>query len=144
LEETVLKYDLTVILKNRPGTLADMGEALGKAGINIDGMCGFPCEGKGVIHILVEDAAPAHRALENAGLEVKDVRQVFVLDIPDKPGELGRISRRIADAGSNIDLLYVATGTRVVFGVDDIDRAKSVLLHLSADESSPLSLKSDP
>jgi hypothetical protein len=50
-----------------------------------------------------------------------------VCDIPDKPGELGRACRRIADAGVNVDLLYVATGTRVVFGVDDIDKAKSVL-----------------
>jgi len=45
--------DLTVISEDRPGTLANMGRALGKAGINIDGLCGFPCQGKGVIHILV-------------------------------------------------------------------------------------------
>jgi hypothetical protein len=122
-----VKYDLTVILEDKPGTLADMGEALGKAEVNIDGMCGFPCEGKGIIHILVEDASPAQRALEEAGLDVKDVRQVLVRNIPDNPGELGRACRRAANAGVNIDLLYVATGTRVVFGVDDIDKAKSVL-----------------
>jgi len=51
--------DLTVVLEDRPGTLADVGEALGKAGINIDGLCGFPCQGKGILHILVEDAAAA-------------------------------------------------------------------------------------
>ncbi len=122
-----MKYDLTVVLEDKPGTLADMGEALGKAGINIDGMCGFPCEGKGVIHVLVEDASPARKALEEAGLGVKDVRQVLVRDIPDKPGEFGRVCRRVADAGVNVDLLYVASRTRVVFGVDDIDKAKSVL-----------------
>lgn len=55
--------DLTVVLEDRPGTIAHMGEALGKAGINIDGGCGFPCEGKGVLHILVEDAADARRVL---------------------------------------------------------------------------------
>ncbi len=55
--------DLTVVLENRPGTLAELGEALGKAGINVDGMCGFPCEGRGVIHILVEDAGAARIAL---------------------------------------------------------------------------------
>ena len=67
--------DLTVILEDHPGTLADMGEALGKAGINIDGLCGFPCQGKGTIHILVEDAAAARRALEERGLEVRDERE---------------------------------------------------------------------
>ena len=122
-----MKYDLTLLIEDKPGTLANMGEALGKAKINIDGMCGFPCQGKGIIHILVEDASPARKALEEAGIEVKDERQVFVRDISDKPGELGRTCRRIADAGVNIDLLYVAAGTRVVFGVDDIDKAKSVL-----------------
>ncbi len=122
-----MKYDLTVILEDKPGTLADMGEALGKAGINIEGMCGFPCEGKGIIHVLVEDASPARKALEEAGLDVKDVRQVIVRDIPDKPGELGRTCRRVADAGVNIDLLYVASGTRVVLGADDLDKAKAVL-----------------
>ena len=122
-----MKYDLTVILEDKPGTIADMGEALGKAGINIEGMCGFPCEGKGIIHVLVEDASPARKALEEAGLVVKDVRQVLVWDIPDKPGELGRACRRVADAGVNVDLLYVASGTRVVLGADDLDKAKAVL-----------------
>ncbi len=123
----MVKFDLTVLLEDKPGTIADLGEALGKAGINIDGMCGFPCEGKGIIHVLVEDASPARKALEEAGLDVKDVRQVLVWDIPDKPGELGRACRRVADAGVNVDLLYVASRSRVVFGADDLDKAKSVL-----------------
>ncbi len=55
--------DLTVILEDRPGTLADVGEALGEAGINIDGMCGFPCEGRGRLHVLVDDPVNARRAL---------------------------------------------------------------------------------
>ena len=81
--------DLTVILEDRPGTLADIGEALGKAGINIDGLCGFPCEGKGVLHILVEDTAAARRALEEIGLEVRGERQVLILELEDRPGALG-------------------------------------------------------
>ena len=96
--------DLTVILEDRPGTLADMGENLGKAGVNIDGGCGFACEGKGVIHILVEDAPAARRGLEEANIEVTIERQVLLVDIEDQPGELGKIARRIADAGVNIDV----------------------------------------
>jgi len=38
--------DLTVVLEDRPGTAADMGEALGKAGVNIDGFCGFATPSK--------------------------------------------------------------------------------------------------
>jgi len=117
--------DLTVILEDRPGTLADVGEALGKAGINIEGLCGFPCEGKGIGHILVEDAAAARRALEEVGLEVRGERQVLVLEVEDRPGALGEVSRRIADAGVNIDLIYLATNNRLVLGVDDLDKARA-------------------
>jgi hypothetical protein len=119
--------DLTVILEDRPGTAADMGEALGKAGINIDGFCGFPCEGEGIAHILVEDAVAARKALEEFGLEVRGERQVLVLDVEDRPGVLGEIVRKFANAGVNIDLGYLATRTRLVFGVDDLEKAKAAL-----------------
>jgi hypothetical protein len=122
-----MAIDLAVILEDRPGTLADMGEALGKAGINIEGLCGFPSEGKGVIHILVEDGSTARRALEEAGLEVRSERQVLILDIEDRPGEFGRICRRIADAGVNIDLVYLASNTRLVVGAGDLDKARAVI-----------------
>ena len=119
--------DVTVNLEDRPGTLADVGEALGKADINIEGVCGFPSEGKGIIHILVEDAAAARRALEEVGIEVGDEREVLVLEIEDRPGAFGEVSRRIANAGVNIDLVYAATNTRLVLGVDDLDKARTVV-----------------
>jgi len=119
--------DLTVILEDRPGTLADMGETLGKAGINIEGACGFAVEDKGIIHILVEDAAAARRALEKVGIEVGEEREVLVLEIEDRPGALGEVCRRIANAGVNIDLGYLATNNRLVIGVDDLDKARAAV-----------------
>ena len=119
--------DLTVILKDRPGTLADLGEALGKAGINVDGMCGFPCESKGVIHLLVEDATGARRALEEGGLEVSEEREVLVYDIEDRPGAFGDIARKIANAGINFDLVYLATKTRLVIGADNLEKVQAIL-----------------
>ncbi len=119
--------DLTVILEDRPGTLGDMGEALGKAGINIEGCCGFRSEGKGVIHILVEDVAAARRELQQAGIKVRDERQVLILDVENRPGVAGDIMSRIAKAGVNIDLIYVAMNNRLVIGADDIDKARSAI-----------------
>ncbi len=119
--------DLTVLLENRPGTLADLGEALGQAGINVDGMCGFPCEGRGVIHILVEDAAGARRALEEAGLGVDMERDVLLLEAEDRPGMLGETARKLANAEVNVDLLYKATQTKLVIGVDDLEKAQAAL-----------------
>ena len=119
--------DLTVILADRPGTLADLGETLGKAGINIDGMCGFPCEGRGVIHVLVEDGANARRVLEEGGMEVSGEREVLVLEGEDRPGTFGEITRKIANAGVNVDLCYLATKTRIVIGADDLEKARAAL-----------------
>ena len=118
--------DLTVILEDRPGTIADLGEALGKAGLNIDGMCGFPCEGKGVFHILVDDASAARNALVAIGLEVRSEREVLLFEAEDKPGMLGEVARKFADAGVNIDLMYKATQTMLVLGVDDLEKAQAV------------------
>jgi hypothetical protein len=119
--------DLTVILENRPGTLADLGEALGGAGINLDAMCGFPCEGRGVIHILVEDAGGARSALEAAGLAVESEREVMLFDAEDRPGMLGETMRKLANAGVNVDLLYKATQSKLVIGADDLEKAKATL-----------------
>ena len=119
--------DLTVILENRPGTLAQAAEALGNAGVNIDGSCGFPCQGVGVFHIAVQDGSAGRSALEGAGFEVRDEREILLLDIEDKPGALGEMCRRIADAGVNVDLQYLATNTRVVVGADDIGKARSAI-----------------
>jgi hypothetical protein len=117
--------DLTIMLEDRPGTLADMAEALGAAGVNIEGLCGIPGEGRGLIHILVEDAAVARRALEAAHIHIHGERDVLALKVDDRPGELGKLCRRIANAGVNINLTYLATNTRIVFGADNLDKARA-------------------
>ncbi|MBW3665813.1 MAG: amino acid-binding protein [Actinobacteria bacterium] len=119
--------DLTIILDNRPGTIAAAGEALGGAGVNIEGTCGFPCGGEGILHVLVEDAGTARQAAEDAGFEVRDERDVVVVDIDDQPGALGELTRRIADQGVNVDLVYLATATRVVLGGDDVEGIRGAI-----------------
>jgi hypothetical protein len=118
--------DLTVVIENRPGTLADAAQALGRAGVNIEGACGFPAGSEGILHVLVEDAANARRALEDVGLEVRDDREVVVLNrLPDEPGSLGDALRRIADAGVNVDLLYNGQAGSVVLSGEDVEGLRS-------------------
>ena len=121
-----MSKDLTVTLEDHPGALADLGEALGKASINIDGLCGIPGGGKGVVHFLVEDVAGARRALEDVGIHVEGESDVLVVDVQDRPGELGKTCRKIADAGVNINLTYFSMKGLVV-GVDDLDKARAAL-----------------
>jgi hypothetical protein len=119
--------DLTLRLENRPGTLADLGEATGRAGINIEGMSGDNRQGE-TLHILVEDPAAARDALSGAGIEVTDEREVLVVEVEDRPGTLGEVARKLADAGVNVDLVYATFGsTRAVLGVDDPDKARAAL-----------------
>jgi hypothetical protein len=113
--------DLTIVLVNRPGTLADAAESLGRAEINIEGACGFPSGGEGIMHVVVEDPQSARLAIEQAGLEVRAEREVVVLDrLPERPGSLGEVLRRIADAGVNVDLLYLTTDGRLVLSGEDV------------------------
>lgn len=119
--------DLKITLDDLPGELARLGETLGNAGVNIDGLVGVTTGGKGEIHVLVEDAAAARSSLEGAGIAIDDAREVIVIDCQDSPGELGRIARKVADASVNINLAYLATGTRLVIGAVDLDKAKSAL-----------------
>ena len=122
-----MAWDVTVALEDRPGALASLGEATGTANLNLDGVVGVTAGGVGVIHLLVEDPDRTTEVLTNAGLAVLGRREVLVTQVEDRPGELGRIARRLADAGVNIDLLYLGTGTRLVIGVDDLAKARAAL-----------------
>jgi hypothetical protein len=120
--------DLTVIMEDRPGKLADLGEATGKAGVNIDGLCAMVGDGKGFIHILVQDGSAARKALEDAGIEVADEREAVVVDLHDKPGAMGEIARDLADAGVNIDVAYtIFSGVRLVIITEDTEKAQAAL-----------------
>ena len=121
--------DLTVVLQDRPGELARLGQATGEAGVNLQGMCAFTGEGRGIIHILVDDAkaAAARQALEEAGMGVADEREVLVVDIEDRPGTLGELARSLAEASVNIELVYTTFGVKLVIATDDIDSARATL-----------------
>lgn len=122
-----MPWDIATEVENRPGTLADIGKALGNAGVNIEGVSGVPSQGVGVIHVLVDDPDAAVSALESAGVRVTGRREVLVASVEDRPGVLGELARRFADEGVNIDLVYLATATRVVLGVDDMDTGRGLI-----------------
>ncbi|MET0579884.1 MAG: ACT domain-containing protein, partial [Ilumatobacteraceae bacterium] len=80
-----------------------------------------------VVHLLVADAAGARSALEGAGYSAIEEREVLTVDIDDRPGVLGELASRIADAGVNVDLVYLATGPRLVLGAADLDALRDAL-----------------
>ena len=123
--------DLTVSLEDRPGKLAELGEALGNAGINLEGMCAVTSEGRGIIHLLVEDAAAARMALEGAGIKVEGEADPLVSEFPadqvDRPGAMGEMARAMANAGVNLQVVYLATKNRAVAVTSDNAKARQAL-----------------
>jgi hypothetical protein len=119
--------DLTIALDNRPGALAEMGDALGRAGVSIEGGGAWVVEGRGVAHFLFTDGTAATEALEAVGIEVLDAREVIVLRLQqDVPGQLGALTRRMAEAGVNIEVLYSDHNHQLILVVDDQLRGAAV------------------
>jgi hypothetical protein len=122
--------NLTVILRDEPGQLASLGEATGAAGVNIEGLCAFTGEGRGIIHVLIADDVVdrAVDALGRAGMGIADRRDVLVIDVADQPGSLGELARELTAAGVNIELLYTTFGgVKMVIATDDLASARVAL-----------------
>jgi hypothetical protein len=119
--------DLTIGLVNRPGTLAQASDALGRAGVNIEAACGYVCGDEGRYHVLVNDAERARRALIDSGFEILDERRVVILPVENLPGAGAALLRRIADAGVNVDLLYTTVDGRLVLSGSDVAALRAAL-----------------
>jgi hypothetical protein len=125
-----MSTDLTVILEHRAGELARLGEVTGEAGIRIRGLAAFTGEGRGVVHVLLDDDAVARcrAALERAGIGFADEREVLGVEIEDRPMALGELTRRLADANVNVDLAYTTFGgVKIVIATDDLESARAAL-----------------
>jgi hypothetical protein len=114
-------------MENRPGALAELGDALGQAGVSIEGGGAWVVQGEGVAHFLFEDGAAARRALAAAGIQVIAVRDVLVQRLNQGlPGQLGKLTRKMAEAGVNIEVLYSDHNHQLILVVDDMAKGRAV------------------
>ncbi len=123
--------ELRVTMADRPGSLAKVAEALGKAGVNIEAISAATAGGSGDIRILVADTAAARKALEGAGVTVAEEREMTFVDLEDKPGSLAGTARKLADQNINIDAVYVVGGTggkkQLAIGTTDAAKARGAV-----------------
>jgi hypothetical protein len=122
-----MAVDLVIDIENTPGALARVAAAISDSGVNI---AGATCVGSGEraeLHILVPHAEAAKHALAISHVAVSREREVVVVDVEDRPGVLADLTRKIARAGVNLDLVYVATQNRVVFGAADVAALRAAL-----------------
>jgi hypothetical protein len=123
--------DLAIALENHPGALAEMGDALGRAGVSIEGGGAWVVhaanDARGVAHFLFEDGEAARSALETAGIKIIAVNEVLVQRLnQSEPGQLGKLTRRMADAGVNIEVLYSDHDHQMILVVDDFEKGRAV------------------
>jgi hypothetical protein len=103
-------------------------QALSKAGVSVEGGGGgWVFDGRAARHFLFNDGEAARKALEAVGIEVLDVREVLVQRLrQDQAGQLGKIARRMADAGVNIEVVYSDHDNQLILIVDDFEKGKAV------------------
>jgi hypothetical protein len=122
-----MAVDLVIDIENSPGSLAEVAAAISDAGVNI---AAATCIGNGdraELHILVKHAEATRHSLAISHVAVSREREVVVVDVEDRPGVLADLTRRIARAGVDLDLVYVATQNRVVFGASDLDALRAAV-----------------
>ena len=122
--------EIVVPLENKPGTLAKVAEVLGAAGVNLQGI-GYATGVRGVMRIIVDDSNKALAALKKAKLKVKQAKEVLELTLPDTPGALGAVARKLAKGRINIEAFYVigieSSRLRCVLAVNKLDKARTIL-----------------
>ena len=119
--------DLVIEIDNEPGALARVAAAVSDAGVNLAAATCIGPGNRAELHILVPHAEAVRHALAITNVAVTREREVVVVDVEDRPGELADIARRVAKEGINLDLVYVATHNRVVLGSPDIDKLRGAL-----------------
>lgn len=121
--------DMVIELENdAPGELARVAHALSDAGVNIAAATALGAGQRAELHVLVHHPEAVHHALAVVhSVSITREREVVVVQVEDRPGELADLTGKIAAAGVNLDLVYVATKSRVVFGSDDLDGLRAAL-----------------
>jgi hypothetical protein len=122
-----MSMDLVIEVENEPGALAKVAKAISDAGVNIAAATCLRSNHVAELHILVPHAAAAKHALAISQLAVTREREVVVVEVDDRPGVLADLAGKVAAAGINLDLVYVATNNRVVFGAEELDGLRRAL-----------------
>jgi hypothetical protein len=122
-----MAVDLAIDIENTPGALARVAAAISDAGVNIAAATCIGAGERAELHILVPHAEAAKHLLATSHVAISREREVVVVDVEDRPGVLADLTREVARAGVNLDLVYVATRNRVVLGAPDLEGLRTAL-----------------
>lgn len=122
--------EFTIQLSNRPGQLASLATIMADADVNIEALAAFGIDDLGLVRLVVADAEAARRVIADAGL-VAEERRVVTTVLPNRPGALAALTQGLADAGVNIDGLYVLRShdgdVELALAVTDVEAAEAAI-----------------
>jgi hypothetical protein len=125
-------YDFTIVVPHTKGSLATLAEELGREKINIEGLCAVEQNGTVTFHLLTTDKAATTLAITKVGYKITREMEVIVQRVENHPGMLGKVTRRLADAGINLTTVYLATDTRLVLGCENLSALETAWMDLAA------------
>lgn len=125
-------YDFTIVVPRTKGSLATLEEELRREKINIEGLRAVEQDGRVIFHLLTTDKAATSRAITQVGYQVTHEGEVMIEHVENHPGMLGKVTRRLADAGINLSTAYLATDTRLVLGCENLSALEAAWKELSA------------
>jgi hypothetical protein len=125
-------YDFTIVVPHTKGSLATLAEELGREKINIEGLCALEQNGTVMFHLLTKDKAATTLAITKVGYKITREMEVIVERVENHPGMLGKVTRRLADAGINLTTVYLATDTRLVLGCENLSALETAWKDLAA------------
>lgn len=120
----------SVVLENRPGALAEICSELAKKAVNIQAVMVPDARGFGVVRLVVNNQEAAARVFDALGVKYSQ-EEVLVVRLSDKPGALGRVTRKLAEHEINIEYAYGsiekgAPQALIVLAVSDLKKAASL------------------
>jgi hypothetical protein len=119
-----------VQLKNEPGAMASLAEALAARGVDLRAIGGGGIGDSGHVIMTTADDATTKQILDEGGYTYIEGESILA-EVDDRPGGMAAMSRQLADAGVNIygHLFLGRWGDRAMFAfvVDDPDRARPIL-----------------
>jgi len=125
--------EIVVKASNDVGSLAQISETLGSVGVNIEAISAYGVDGKAIFRIITNDVATALKALSKLPNVEMDEADTIVYKMINRPGELGKITRKLANRGVNLESLYIVsrkqdfTEVAIRPALSDYDKAKDVL-----------------
>ncbi|MCI0626256.1 MAG: ACT domain-containing protein [Acidobacteria bacterium] len=121
----------SILLENRPGTLAEICSELAAKAVNIQAVMASDVRGWGTVRLVVNHPETARKVLDALGTRYTE-EDVLVLNLSDRPGALGRATRKLAENNINIEYTYgsIEKGSpraMIVVAVTDLKRAAKLV-----------------